>query len=215
MTQASDLVDYYVNTLILQYAGKPKAAATIGAVVYPVIMPTASGTLLPNDVQGGFNVTGSSIAVGAQLDVIGLYAGVVRTGTVNGVQITLSDADFTTLIQIAIIKNYGGSSLAFITDLIYQFFGTGIAVYDHKTMRMSYLISSAVGSQDLVQLMVTEGLLPVPMAVAVAVVYAPVINMFFGFRTYEAPAVNVTPFNDYVGYHMDWPWLDYADTIHP
>lgn len=155
----------------------------------------------------------TTIAQGVQLDVIGKYAGVSRTGNGFSSVITLDDAEFLTLIQMAIARNTAGSSLADIVGLLFQNFGNDILVTDHLGMRMSFLISSALGSQDLVQLFITEGLLPVPMAVAYSVIYVPTIVNLFGFRTYEAPAVNVSPFNDYASYQTDWPWLDYADAV--
>lgn len=79
---------------------------------------------------------------------------------------------------------------------------------------MSYLVNSSIGSQNLIQLLILEGLLPKPMGVLLSsVIYAPIIDMFFGFRTYFLPAHNATPFNTYDDYHTDWPWLSYQDTI--
>lgn len=205
-----DLINYYANLLIIQYLGKPKAYATIQTLVTPVIMDQ-----LPTQVQDAFNLTGTSPAVGVQLDVIGKYAGVTRNGYgFSGQPITLDDSDFLSLIQMAVVQNSAGSSLSDIQNLIHTFFAGEMLVFDYKTMQMSYLVSSAIGSQNLVQLFVTEGLLPKPMGVGVAlVIYAPVITTFFGFRTYTLPAVNATPFNSYTDYQTDWPWLSYSNAI--
>jgi len=64
------LIDYYVNLLIVQYHGKPKARATIEAYVKEVI---GDGILF--DIRDAFSV---DTAVGVQLDVIGKYVGVDR-----------------------------------------------------------------------------------------------------------------------------------------
>ncbi len=169
---------------------------------------------LPLAVQNAFNLVGSDIAVGVQLDTLGKYAGVTRTGRGFTENITLDDADFYSFIQLAIIKNSAGSSLATIQELLYQFFAGEILVFDYQNMQMSYLIQTSVGSQDLIQLFVTEGLLPKPMAVQVAlVIYAPDIRSFFGFRTYSLPAFNATPFNTYSDYQTDWPWLSYSNAV--
>lgn len=79
---------------------------------------------LPLAVQNAYNfVQGSGTAQGTQLDVIGEYAGVTRIGLgFSGVAIILDDADFTSFISIAIIKNYSGSSLYQIQALLFQFF---------------------------------------------------------------------------------------------
>lgn len=205
------LINYYADLLILQYLGKAKAYGTIQTVVAPVIMDQ-----LPTQVQNAYNLIGESIAVGTQLDVLGKYAGVTSSGNGFIGPITLDDGDFLTLIQFAIIRNSLGSSLYDIQLLLHQYFPDEILVFDYKNMQMSYLVSSSIGSQDLVQLLITEGLLPKPMAVALAlVIYVPVINMFFGFRTYEAAAFNSTPFNSYSDYQTDWPWLSYGDAVNP
>lgn len=175
---------------------------------------TETDETLPIAVQNSFNVTGTDYARGVQLDVIGKYAGVTRTGSGFTAPITLDDADFISLIQVAIIKNSAGSSLATIQELLHQFFPDQILVFDYQNMQMSYLVSTSVGSPELIQLFITEGLLPEPMGVGISlIIYAPVINMFFGFRTYSAPAFNSTPFNDYADYQTDWPWLSYANAI--
>jgi len=305
------LQKYYQDTLIIQYLGKPRAYATIGTQVAPIIMPqtsvqtvtfalaptsgtfvleygvystaainwndstatvqgklqavpglgsvTVTGTIagllltvtfagvyapalplvlgahsllatatpvvpeiletdltLPLAVQAGFNVIAPSPAVGKQLDVIGKYVGVTRTAAGFTTQITLDDADFLSLIQMAITTNNSGSSLAQIQQLLHFYFPGEVLVFDYADMHMSYLIASTVGSQQLVQLFITENLLPKPMGVQIPlIIYAPDITHFFGFRSYFAAAVNSTPFNDYASYHTDWPWLSYANAIIP
>lgn len=211
-----ELIDYYANLLILQYLGKPKAYATIQTLVTPVIMDQdpSTGVALPVAVQDAFNVTGDSPAEGVQLDVIGDYAGVTRYGYVLGQPITLNDTDFLTLIQLAIIKNGSGSSLYDIQTLLHQFFPNEVLVFDYQNMQMSYLVSTAIGSLDLVELAIANGLLPKPMGVELAsVIYAPVVITFFGFRTYVLPGYNVTPFNSYTDYQTDWPWVSYANAV--
>ncbi len=147
--------------------------------VTPVI--TEIDETLPNAVMNGFNLIGDNIAVGAQLDILGKYVGVSRTGQGFTTQITLDDADYLTLIQLAIIKNNSGSSLETIVGLLYQFFGGEIVVYDYQDMVIEYSISSSIGSDGLLQLMVTEGLLPKPMAVGQIVVLFNDTNAF-GFE---------------------------------
>lgn len=184
-----------------------------GVSITPVILET--DVTLPLAVQNAFNLIGSNPAQGVQLDVIGKYAGVTRSGYNSlGEPITLNDSDFLTLIQFAILKNSAGSSLSTIQDLLFKFFPDEILVFDYRNMRMSYLISSSIGSQNLVELLVSEGLLPKPMGVQLSVtVYYPTITNFFGFRTYDLPSFNAKPFNTYDDYNLTWPWLSYADGI--
>lgn len=196
------LIDYYTALLILQYKEKPKAKATIGFLVSMFIMDQ-----LPTLVQSAFTL---GTAVGVQLDVLGKYAGVIRSG--NGPQgpITLDDADFTQFIQLAIIKNSSNGSLASIDSLLETYFPGEIFVFDYRNMRMSYYINSSVGSQQLAELFVSEGLLPKPLGVQLgATIYSPLIGEFFGCREYAYPAVNASPLNDYASYNMNYPMLDY------
>lgn len=186
---------------------------TLSAVSIDITI-TETDETIPLAVQDGFNlISGTDIAVGAQLDVLGDYTGVSRTGygfSGNAV-IVLSDADFYLLIQMAIIKNSSGSSLATIQDFLFEFFPGDIFVIDNKNMTMTYIISQAAISQDLIQLFVTEGLLPVPMAVGVLVLYPPTAFLF-SFRTYELPSP-FAPFNTYADYQTDWTWLSYHNLV--
>lgn len=180
--------------------------------VVPVILET--DVTLPLAVQSAYNVTGLNPAVGVQLDVLGKYAGVARTGQGFTTQITLDDADFSSLIKIATVENSSGSSTYEIVKLLNQFFPDQIFLFDRQTMEFDYYISKSVGSQDLIQIFIVERLLPKPMGVRLRlIIYAPIINRFFGFRTYQAAGYNSTPFNTYTTYHLDYPWLKYSDAI--
>lgn len=72
-TVVEDIIQSYVELLIIQYASKPKARATIDLLIR---------TLMQNgiyfDVDTAFDL---ETAVGAQLDIIGKYVGVDRTYT--------------------------------------------------------------------------------------------------------------------------------------
>lgn len=201
-----DLINYYANLLILQYLQEPKAFANIQTVVSPVIMDQ-----LPDDVQNAFAI---GTATGVQLDVLGKYAGVSRMGNgING-PITLDDADFTSLIKIAIITNSSGSSLATIQQLLNEFFPGQLFVFDFLDMRMGYFMSSAVGSLDLVQIFINEGLLPKPMGVLLSsLIYVPTLDNIFAYRTYSNQPANISGYSSYASYPTDHPWLSYSDTI--
>ena len=304
-----ELIEYYVNLLILQYTGKPKAEATIRASATGLVLPQISeqelvfsavptsgsfvvswngnssaainwddslstvqsklqavsglsdivvtGSIpsltlsasfvgvdpvaplfvlvsnslsdgdpvevtidetdltLPLAVQNAFNLSGSDLAVGAQLDIIGKYVGVSRVGVGLSGQITLDDSDYRSLIQMGIIRNSASSSLAAIQQFLHMFFPGQMLVIDYQNMHLSYLVSTTVGSNDLIQLVITENLLPKPMGVGIsAIIYAPVIDRFFGFCTYEVPEpTSNTGFNTYEDYTTDTPWVDYSDAI--
>jgi hypothetical protein len=72
-----DLIDYYVNLLIIQYNNKPNARATIDAFVKQAV-----ADLIEIQVRDGFDM---DTAIGYQLDVLGKYVDVRRT--INGLDI--------------------------------------------------------------------------------------------------------------------------------
>lgn len=65
-----ELIEYYVKLLIIQYAGRPKAQATIRAFAKALM---ADGVMFA--VRDAYNI---ETAVGVQLDVIGKYVGIDR-----------------------------------------------------------------------------------------------------------------------------------------
>lgn len=70
MADVQSLIDYYVDTLIIQYHNKPKARATIAAFIDEIL---ASGLLF--DIRDAFNV---ETAIGVQLDIVGKYQDIDR-----------------------------------------------------------------------------------------------------------------------------------------
>lgn len=181
-----------------------------GAVT-PVI--TETDVTLPLAVQDAFNLLGPNPAVGVQLDVLGKYTGVTRSGFGTGGQpVTLDDTDFLTLIRMAIVTNNADSSLETIQNFLFMFFPNLITVYDYQNMHMSYLIDSSIGSLDLVELMVTEKLLPKPMGVQLSSVI--IGTEFFSFCDARVPTFRWGfGFNDVNSYTIDTPWLSVGDAV--
>lgn len=64
------IIDYYVNLLIIQYHNQPKAKAMISFVISELLVKA-----IAFDVQDGYDL---DTAVGVQLDVLGKYAGIDR-----------------------------------------------------------------------------------------------------------------------------------------
>jgi Protein of unknown function (DUF2612) len=185
-----EVIDYYSNLLLSQYNGLPLATGMVQAFVTPIIM-----NQLPNLILNGFEI---GTAVGPQLDVLGKYVGVTRSGLgLNQQPITLDDSDFTTLIMIGIVNNNlpaytqtvlsdylegpssnyvnslypqaGGYSLFAIDLFLQTFFPGTIFCYDNLNMELNYLVTSAaVATENLFQMIVTQNLLPQPMGVAIA-----------------------------------------------
>jgi hypothetical protein len=198
----NDIITYYSDLLILQYKGLPKATATIQALVAPFVMDQ-----LPILVQNAYNV---DTAVGVQLDVIGKYAGISRSGYTFAGPVTLNDDDYRVIIQLKQAKNSGTTSLDFIQTLIANFFPDTLLVFDYRGMRIQYFLDSTQASTTLAQFVVKQGLLPKPMGVSLGLlIYAPNIKTFFCFRTYENPIYNGSDANTYDSYQTDRPFLDY------
>lgn len=206
MATTEAIRNYYADLLILQYLGKPKAYAHMQTLAEPVLMDQ-----LPDQVQNAFDI---NTAVGVQLDILGKYCGATRTAKTSSGLVTLTDDEFRSLIQLAIVRNMAGSSLAEIQQLLLTYLGGKVVATDGADMQMGYFINSSIGSLQLIQAMVIEGFLPKPMGVQLSsIIYAAFIDSLFGFRTYIAAGVNNSPFNTYTDYHTDRPWLKYSDTI--
>jgi hypothetical protein len=170
MTDAQ-IIAYYANLLILQYLGQPNAYATIQALVTPVIMGQ-----LPLLAQNAFDI---DTAIGSQLDILGKYAGVTRSGAdTNGNSITLTDSEFRTFIRMATVSNSAGSDLNTIQNFLFMFFPDEIQVYDSQNMLMTYFINPSIGDTNILQLFITEGLLPKPMGVGLAIVVTSLSDYF-------------------------------------
>lgn len=206
MATTQEIIDYYVDLLIIQYHDKAKARATIDAVVKPVIMDQ-----LPDQIMNGFDL---DAAVGDQLDIIGKYADASRAGyNFNGPTV-LNDSDYRKYIKLCIIVNTAGSSLYDIVTLLHETFGGSIAVTDTQDMRLSYQFTNAIGSVELAQFFVRSGKLPKPMGVGLSSIsYVPALTNVFAFRTYAVQPNNVVGFNNYTTYNTNWPWLTYSDII--
>ena len=199
-----DLKEYYADLLIQQYRGLPRAREH---VKFLAGLPVSDE--LPVAVRDAF---GLETAIGVQLDVVGKYAGVVRTFG----DITLDDDDFRVLIKLAQFTNSNGSSTFDIQSVMNQYFAGKIFFIDYTHMRVGYFITLDTFSEDLAQVAILQDLLPYPMAVErAATIFAPTLDNFFGFRTYAAPNPNNTPMNSYGDYNITWPWLRYTYALTP
>lgn len=195
-----ELIAYYASLLIIQYANLPNASGTIRATAELFIM-----NQLPTAVMNAYDL---STAVGVQLDVLGKYVGASRMGVANGLAITLDDTDYRTLIKLKLVQNNSGSSLAEIQSQLASAFPGQIFISDSTDMSLNYLIIETLGSQDLLDIIVTGGYLPRPMAVAVSVVVVPSIDFpFFAFYKSSNPSAVISGFNFYGFYDLHTPWL--------
>ncbi len=202
----SALPNYYADLLILQYLGKPKAYAMIEALVTPVIMDQ-----LPVQVMNAFSL---DFAVGVQLDVLGKYIGVSRVGSNFSGPVTLSDAEYRTLLRVMIVRNSLSADQSSIQAFIHQFFDGVIQEFDHQTMRLSYFYEVAVGTNNVAEFFIKLGQLPKPLGVRLSpIVYAVPSQNFFALRTVNYPGIHTSPFNTVTDYQTTFPWLSVANGI--
>jgi hypothetical protein len=169
----------------------------------------------------------TNLAQGKQLDTIGKYVGVSRTGFGKYGPIVLTDQQFLQIIRLGIINNNDGSSLADIQNALHLYFPGHIQVFDFANtspMRMGYLIDTTTIDLNVLSLIISENLLPKPMGVGLSANAAPTITTFFGFcdYAYATPTnpntSNSTPFQCFTSYttgdyDTDWLFMDYSYSV--
>lgn len=197
---------YYANLLIIQYHGKPKAVATINC-----LSEMSYSDDIIKQISDAFSINN---AFGFMLDIIGKYSGVKRSGrTLEGFA-TLTDEEFRILISLANQVNKLDASFYSIKRIIRNNFGNSMRVYDHRDMRMSYMISASISSQVLAQMFISQGLLPSPMGVGIgSIIYANNIDIFFGFSTYLRQNFKNTTWRTYDNPNIEGKWLTYNDGL--
>lgn len=189
---------YYADLLIIQYRGKAKAQAMIQAIARQALCDN-----LPLAVQDAFDI---ETAIGAQLDILGKYAGVVRDVLTFTGGATLDDDDFRSLIKIALSRNSNKGSLLDIETLLSTYFGNAIQVFDHKDMTLGYFFNASIGSLTLLEAFVRLDYLPRPLGVALSsLIYAVGLDDYFAFSSaYQAWPSGVTGFQSAYGPNSDY-----------
>jgi len=168
--------------------------------------------ILPLAVQNAFDL---ETAVGVQLDILGKYTGVKRTVVIKTRTIFLNDDEFRVLIKFSIARNNAGTSLANAENIFNQFFPGDFIITDYKTMYVSFIFGSSIGSMDVFLAIISEGLLPIPMAVGYSAIIPPLVQQFFGYSTYESGGIPTgnRPYNRYENMNYEWIYLQYSDFI--
>lgn len=191
-TKASsqDIKDYYANLLIIQYRNLPNARGTIESLVGESY---ADGISL--DVLNAFDL---ETAVGQQLDILGKYIGLSRQVKIFLPNQTtrLNDDDYRTLFKLKLITNNGRASTGEIKKSLYELFPDTIRVYDNRDMSYTYFVSDTL--QDLMTIIVSEELLPLPMSVEYRLIFVSKdVTKFFGFSNYTGINNNPNGFTRY------------------
>jgi hypothetical protein len=180
-----------------------------GSSVGVIIDVEQTDQILLLEIQNAFNLIGPNKAKGVQLDILGKYIGVSRYFS----NFTLSDEDFITVMGFAIAQNNSSSTLSAIQTNLYNIFPGEYYLQDNTDMTMSYIFNSTLININVFSAILSEGLIPKPIAVEVTVILIPVINKVFGFSTYDRLNTQVQGFNTYDVYNTSWIWLTYDDVI--
>lgn len=206
---ATELLEYYSDTLPKEYLEQPNAVATIQALAYLGLLPQDGGLVYDLDGNVVTDVDGSPVtvyniddrpilplaiipafdintAVGEQLRFIAEGTGAKSSGyNLSGQFVELSDDEFRLLLKAVSARNYMRATTQAITSFIFQFFPDILRVKDNLSMHMSYLYLVPLGSLPWVELFITQGFLPRPLGVASVLIYGfPTDSVFFGLRTY-------------------------------
>lgn len=236
---ATELTEYYGNTLIKEYVTQPNAYSTIqllayiglmpqdGGIVYDVdgsvvtdlgnpvtVLDPNSAPILPLAIIPAFDI---ATAVGQQLEFIAEGIGAVNSGlNLLGQFVILDDTNYRLLLQAAQARNFLVSTTAAIQAFVARFFSGILRVKDELNMRMSYQLLVPAGSVPWVDLFISQGFLPRPLGVEMSLSTDPI--SFFGCISYSDPTPEswVRPACTYsVPVTSASPVLLYSDGLQP
>jgi len=140
----AELIDYYVNLLIIQYHNKPKARAHISALVTEAMIYDIAIA-----VRDGFNI---ETAIGKQLDILSKIIGVNRT--VTGASFTrayFGYADYTAIAPFT-FHGYADYTTINVDEQFRLYIEDNRALYDlndtelRMMLKMKIIINSGNGS---------------------------------------------------------------------
>lgn len=203
MATSQEFQNYYADLLILQYKTQPKARATIQALIKELY---GSGSLL--DLVNGFDL---DTAEGKQLDTLGKYIGLGRQVKVNiGSSDTniLTDDQYRILLKLKLVQNTNFSSTSQIRTALYELFPNDIRLFDPRTMVYEYQLSTLFN--DLVNVIIAEELLPLPMGVGYNINVVPDLLAIYGYYGYDGLNDNPNGYSDYTD-GFKGKYLSYGD----
>ena len=164
----SEIVNLYKQLLIVQYADKPKAQATIELYINELL---ADGIYW--EVNDAYNI---DTAVGVQLDILGKYIGLTRD--YNG--LLLSDDDYRFLLLLKIAKNYTNHSTYEIATDLFRLFDDEVIMIDNFNMSISYFASPTLLATAIIAR--NKKCLPKPAGVNINLIE---INDYFVYGNYN------------------------------
>ena len=165
---------------------------------------------LPEKIINGFDL---ETAEGQQLDILGQYIGLKRIvkaliGTSN--TNILNDEQYRLLLKLKLIKNTNYSSTSQLRTALFAWFPTSIRLYDNRDMTIEYQLSSFWS--ELLNVIIAEELLPVPMALGYTAEIVPNLLELYGYSDYGG--LNNNP-NGYSSYQTGFRgrYLSYGDVF--
>lgn len=163
---------------------------------------------LPDLIINGFDL---ETAEGKQLDILGKYIGLNRVvraliGTSN--TNILNDEQYRLLLKLKLIKNTNYSSTSQLKSALYAWFPTSIRLYDNRDMTYEYQLSSLFS--ELINVIVAEELLPVPMALGYTATIVPNLLELYGYSDYGGLNNNPNGYSDYSN-GLKGRFLSYGD----
>lgn len=193
-----DLIKYYTNLLIKQYWDKPKAKATIKALILNNVLLFEN---IINNFTGNFNI---NTAIGKQLDIIGSLIGVSRI--YEGIEFEntpapnkLDDETYRLLIKLKGINNYSVNSIKSISDGIYNFLANKLIFVNNTDMTISYIIFSESEQDNIIKIITkNKDILPAPAGVLVNYIVRISDDKIFGFQRN-----NIEPQDFIVGFSVN------------
>lgn len=203
MATSQELQNYYADLLILQYKTQPKARATIKALIQELY-----GSGSPLQIVNGFDI---ETATGKQLDILGKYIGLGRQVKVNiGSSNTniLSDDQYRILLKLKLIQNTNFSSTSQIRTALYELFPNDIRLFDPRTMKYEYQLSTLFN--DLVNVIIAEELLPLPMGIGATINVVPDLLSIYGYYGYDGLNNNENGYSSYTD-GFRGKYLSYGD----
>lgn len=174
-----------------KYAGVNRYYSTIDLENYTALVPYSEALTLPSSPPAFGIDNYANYPTSDDWNGTLVYSDIVTSKN------SLSDADFLTLIRLAIRNNNSNYSMADISRNIYDILGPSIIPETNGFMEIVFFFRTAITT--LLQAVIQKGLLPRPMGVSCAAVTGLNANSF--------------SFADYAGYESPWGYgfSTYAD----
>lgn len=124
---------------------------------------------------------------------------------------SLIDSEYRILLKLKSLCNMSNNSLSKINEILYEFFGTDITVFDQLDMTMSYFVKSNISR--IISIANNQNLLPKPAGVFLSVFTSIDVTKLWGLNDYIGSSYYTTGFSNYTSGFVDSIILDYTDRI--